>query len=374
MFEGRQSEVQRKLTVWHLSSNRWNSAVTEFALSSLRALDRAGHQVIYTGLTGSLGQDRATSYGIATLPIPDFGIRRIPALRRACEEIRPNVILLFGGPETTLARFLPKGPLLVRFRGTRLESKDVLLPGFFRWSHSHLDLVLAPSRLSRTRLVKALPDRLVRTVELGTDTDFFRANLLNNRSGSRPELLVIARLDPVKGHHKLLQIFRHALNIWPQRAPKPRLRIIGCPENVSLSQLKHWCTTLNLRLNDDIILMPRRIPNVVPFIANATLGIIPSLWSEEIVRVAQEFLCCGTPIFVSGVGALEEALTPGRGTSYRGLLPHQAAELLIDQIMKASAETANQRLSRAADAKQQFSLDRMAHQLFEAFEITSKTP
>ena len=94
------------------------------------------------------------------------------------------------------------------------------------------------------------------------------------------------------------------------------------------------------------------------------LAVISSLGSEVICRVAEEFLLCGVPLFVSGVGSLEECLVDKSfGSSYRGLSEERAATLLTEKLWQASQESTIERQARAEAARQLFSLEAMGKEL-----------
>jgi hypothetical protein len=99
------------------------------------------------------------------------------------------------------------------------------------------------------------------------------------------------------------------------------------------------------------------------------LGVIPSLGSEVICRVAQEFLLCGCPIFVSGVGSLEECLfSASAGSSYRGLDFSSSVQLFVQTLIQAWQESLATRQERALEAKALFSLSTMGQRLDQTFQ------
>ena len=91
---------------------------------------------------------------------------------------------------------------------------------------------------------------------------------------------------------------------------------------------------------------------------------VSSIGSEIICRVAEEFLCCGTPVFVSGVGSLPEVLiSEDMGLSYGGLESSVAAQKMTQKLLNYSVETRQQRLDRGIRAKDAFSLAVMGQRL-----------
>ena len=97
---------------------------------------------------------------------------------------------------------------------------------------------------------------------------------------------------------------------------------------------------------------------------------MPSIGSEVIGRVAEEFLLCGTPVIVSGVGSLNEVLFDEKaGDSYSGLDSRAAANLIRCWLRQAVTETTEMRADRAFRARQLFSLETMG----EALEVQFKS-
>ena len=58
--------------VWHLVSNRWNSAVTEFAISAARALEGLGYQNIISPKNQSPAHNLALRHDFLLKPLEDF--------------------------------------------------------------------------------------------------------------------------------------------------------------------------------------------------------------------------------------------------------------------------------------------------------------
>ena len=98
------------------------------------------------------------------------------------------------------------------------------------------------------------------------------------------------------------------------------------------------------------------------------LGVVCSLGSEVICRVAQEFLLCGAPIAVSGVGALKEVLrSKSFGIHYGNLSLSDSADLIREQLYRGWQETAETRKKRAELSREHFSFERMGCDLDKVF-------
>ena len=357
--------------IWHLISNRWYSAITAYAINAAKALELQGHQCVFSPIKNTPGEKKACEAGLEVVSFSSFSIGQIVKFLKIHQSLKPDVIVLYGGPEEFLCKFLygtPKAKLL-RFQGNALKSKSYRFPRLFSFAHAHVDLFLSPSkRIShKLRKFKGVPS--VSTICLGVDTKTFKPHAKANPFdfNRRPEILIFGRLDPIKGHAEFIKLFKQLLRAWDPnlvpKLPEPCLHILGLPANVSQEQLEKEVKLNELRINEDVIITCNKIADPTLTLSNACLGVISSLGSEEICRVAQEFLLCGTPIFVSGVGALEEVLFVGAGESYRGKSEPEIVSQLKKLVEKSLTETSISRDLRASMAKNLFSLHTMGHKL-----------
>jgi glycosyltransferase involved in cell wall biosynthesis len=94
--------------------------------------------------------------------------------------------------------------------------------------------------------------------------------------------------------------------------------------------------------------------------SGAVLGVVPSLGSEIICRVAEEFLLCGTPVAVSAAGSLPEIIFPGAGFCFGAKSEVDTVQAFIEWIRTSLGESEEDKFARAAAAVQRFSLPAMA--------------
>lgn len=347
---------------WLLCSNRWNSAITEYALSTARALESQGWKVYYSALKGSPGEKRATRYQLDGHSYQNFGLGEVFKLRREAKSIRPAILLLFGGPETFLARFLPGIPK-IRFRGQDSDMRDELPRFKLRLSLSHCASILTPALCLQQRFAAVLPQP-VYAISLGIDTQVFNWNLEAWRSQRRPTLRIVARLDPIKGHGRLFALYHEMLKLWPAERERPILHILGEAANISVDHLRSLAQRQELLEGQDYCIEAKRAENIQELMSSTDLGLIPSLGSEVICRVGEEFLLCGCPILVSGVGSLEECLSEENfGSSYRQVPEQHIAQQMADRLWSAFLESEETRRQRAEDAQKLFSLEVMGQKL-----------
>lgn len=342
-------------TVWHLCSNRWNSAITEYALSCTQALKLSGWTSILSPLEGSPGALRAKKSDIAG-PSFRFRFSDLPRLRSSARSIRPDLIISYGGPETFLSRFLPDVPH-VRFRGQDSDISERLPPLATRWNLNHCAAVLTPAEIVAERFRQVLPRTPVIPVTLGLDAGRFCLRPEISKA-ERPTLLIVGRLDPIKGHNAFFSIFQRFLK--QARGPQPFLELVGQESNISLESLRRNAEALGLKEGRDWAISTERVMDLPARMNRAHLGVVSSLGSEVICRVAEEFLLSGTPILVSGVGSLEECLVEESfGASYRGQGDDAISSILASWLERSEREGLAEREKRAASARRYFSLEAM---------------
>jgi glycosyltransferase involved in cell wall biosynthesis len=197
------------------------------------------------------------------------------------------------------------------------------------------------------------------TVPLGCDQQRYWHVPKVSRDG-RAQLLVFGRFDPVKGHLPMIERTAEILRVWGNQPQKPQLHIVGEPANVSAADLVRAVERVGLVIDDDVRITTGRVEDVAALMSGSTLGVVPSLGSEIICRVAEEFLLCGTPVAVSAAGSLPEVVFPGAGFCFGAKSEIETVQSFIEWIRTSLAESEEDKLARAAAAVQRFSLPAMA--------------
>jgi glycosyltransferase involved in cell wall biosynthesis len=303
--------------------------------------------VVFFPLEGSPAAERAKGYGLDTTPLPSFGLAALARLKG-----KPDRLIAYGGPETLLIKTF-RGEKW-RFRGQEVE-RGLIGDAKQRIGLAGIDAVIAPSVALAQQLDGLVPPARLKVVPLGIDTEAYR-RVGPAPAGERPQVVVLGRLDPVKGHAALLELMAKVWDGWEGPA-RPLLHIVGEPANLSEAELRQMVSAR--RVEADVKLTVGRVADVARLLSEAALGVVPSLGSEVICRVAEEFLACGTPIVVSGVGSLGEVLFQDAGASYGGCPPNEAVGILRKWIMRGATEGEKKKQDRAAAAQERFSLAAM---------------
>ena len=113
---------------------------------------------------------------------------------------------------------------------------------------------------------------------------------------------VVGRFDPVKGHNVFLKACKKAYNKGMKNL---KIILAGFPENISNEEMQEMIKENHL---EDITIITGKVEDVTGVINAIDLGVISSLGSEAICRVAMEFMACNVPVISSNAGVLPEML------------------------------------------------------------------
>ena len=345
-----------KLKIMHIVSNRWNSAICEYAVSSALAHKLLGHDVTCVGLGGAPYLKRTQSMNTAA--VKSFSPMGWSSLKAVFLKVKPDLVVTYGGPETTLASFCPSPTYgIIRVRGNDVPRANSIDALFHELSHTKIKVLVTPSRKMAEDLKKIskIPTEFI---QIGLDEASFVLSSTWTKQ-TTPELLIFGRFDPIKGHENFMKIFKRLLDLW-ETPNKPRLKIVGLPANLSTEEMRGACLRQGLMVGRDVEIISEKISDVPKLLSSVTLGVVSSLGSELICRVAEEFLMCGTPVFLSGVGSLEETLCEsGFGNSYKDLADDDAALKLKECLTAYASESPEVRRERSVLAAKHFSIAAM---------------
>ena len=107
----------------------------------------------------------------------------------------------------------------------------------------------------------------------------------------------------MKGHRYLIE----AMSILKGTYPSLRLRVIGQEENIKVRDLQ--TIAARLRVNHQIDFAGFQA-DVAKAMGECMIGVIPSIGSEAVSRVALEWMASGRPVVATKVGCLPEIVQP----------------------------------------------------------------
>jgi glycosyltransferase involved in cell wall biosynthesis len=197
---------------------------------------------------------------------------------------------------------------LVRTRG------DVRAPrsGFFnRYLNGVLtDKVITTCEVLRESYMKNLqmPDEKVITVPVGIDHDLFSpregATILREKLGIPEGNLVVGivgRLSPVKGHQYFIQAADDVL----KQVPGVIFIVCGGEAQISAGQLKDAVRAKNI---EESFRFLGRVKDVREIVSLFDMGVVSSVGSETICRVALEYMSMGKPVVGTRLNAIPEVV------------------------------------------------------------------
>lgn len=366
----------KKKIIWHLNENRWNSAITEYALSCAASLENRGYSNYFFARSDAPCFLRARQIGLRVFGLSCWWDLFFIIFFIFKRSHRPEAVFCYNGKDAFSALLLKIffRTKIFRFKGDQRQGFKNFFTPFSLYYLSFFDKVFVPSLSMKQFLLDlGLKKTLISSVTLGLSEESFSKEVFQkaclSRKNSRPFLLIFGRLDPIKGHGFFLHIFKEFLSLLKVSCinlPSPQLKICGLEANLKVKELEEIAETLQLKLEDDIVIDQRFAEDKNELLAQASIGIISSLGSEWICRVAEEFLMSGTPIFVSGVGSLKDVLSSSVFGEDYGLLEgdiQQIAKQLFEFYVKVCDLTDTQRLAIAKKAKQTFNLEAMSQSL-----------
>jgi glycosyltransferase involved in cell wall biosynthesis len=332
-----------------LNSNPWFSAVTDYSLQLAQYVSsRQSSKVIYCAPAGSIALRKASQVSLQTNAIPlfPFSVTRFLVTWHAVGELvkshKPSVVWVFEGREHTLCsihRFFHKklwsSTRLVRVRG---QANPVRPSALNRWVYNNgLSGIAFAANVVQQRTPFEVPERMKLVhlyctaklaqpvVSLNTPAQTVAVSREFSLDFSHPTFTVVGRFDPVKGHKETIDALALSqLNNYLKKDQWLQVVFIGESQNVSAKSLvEHACATFAVKHNTlsknrwlvevperriRLLIMDERVRDVALWMRQSSFGLIPSLGSEVICRVAVEFLQQGTPLVSSNTGALTEVL------------------------------------------------------------------
>lgn len=331
-----------------INSNKWFSAVADYSLQLACAIkEMPGSELLFSchiesPLNKKIGEENILIQNLPWYPASITNVGKclvaISTWLKENQERDDVTFWTFEGREHTLLALHKKlfshlwtNAKLNRVRG---QAKEVKKNAFNQWLYAEAtDKIVFAAQIVKERTHLALPPKKsivqlycgrnkttqkVKTISL--DKNIPHIDFENNVT-----FLTIARFDPVKGYDDLLSAFLKAnADVCTQ------LVILGRSENIQCRDLflkyskgatskteKNPYFYLEFKETKKRIYFidePRK--DVGEFLASSHFGVISSLGSEVICRVAVEMLFAGLPIISSDVGALKEVVNGEAGEIY----------------------------------------------------------
>lgn len=303
---------------------RWFNATAWYGLFLAKLLREAGHEVLTLGLGGTESFAKAEEWGLSpmALPLNDTNPLAVAALtgklRRLIRDFTPDIVNCHRGESFALWAALKalsgNGFGLVRTRGDQRPPKGGIVNAYLhtRAADGVIATCSAIAEAFRARL--RVPENQLHTIYGGVDTRLFYRDA-NGRAAARASLGLgpkdcaiglVGRFDAVKGQKELIEAFAKMKEAAGQSSRRPRLVLAGfATSSTSEETVRSWASEAGL---GDDVLFPGRVPDVRGLLNALDLGVVASLGSETIARVALEVMACGVPLIGTTVGVMPDLL------------------------------------------------------------------
>ncbi len=208
------------------------------------------------------------------------------------------------------------------------SSRDQPKPGFFfrKFFWTHFTHVLVPNQLVLSQLSSVAPCHSKMTV-LNPPVDTNRFQPLPKKKNSSVKIGMFARFDTVKGY----PIFFEACQILRDKYNRSDFQVIIGGTNFEIHRDTIDGLLENYRLREITKVIGETV-SIENEIAKLDIGVIASVGSEELSRIALEYMSCGVPVIATRVGGLPECITFEEGGIVPPDNPHQLAKQLNELI------------------------------------------
>jgi len=368
------------------SNVHWWNAEAAYAAKIAQLLQQAGHKVLVLTRPNSLNSKKLASLGLPLVEHINLNSNNpfqfflsYQKLKKFIDEEQIDLINphrsegfpLFVFAARAVRSKRPEKPIaIVRTRGTTRTLRNHWLNRKMQmdWTDYHI----TAGEIVAQRLLSAVPriGNKVKTIyfpaecselPLKPEKDFRREFEIPENSRV---LTIVGRIRPVKGHRILLQGFSELLSEFPDLVLLMPYRDTSENEP-EMTALRTDINRLNLK--DHLRLIPER-EDILQIMEFTDLGIVSSVESEVICRVAIEFFSVATPVVALPTGCLPEIILHGQN----GMLAKNktSASLVVELRNVLSNPELLDRISQGArrDAEVRFDPQFMLDETLDVFE------
>ena len=312
------------------SNVRWWNAEAAYAAILARELLNAGHKVWVLTLPNSLNETKLRNWNlpiITDIPLSSSNPwqlwRAYQRLKSLIEEQQIQIVNAHrseGFPLLVLLRQRLKSFALIRTRGTTRPLRDHWLNR--RLHEDWIESVIVPAQViaSQLRQVLNLPSERLHVIYYPVNPSIIGVKGESEAQQSRLECLdrlgipkhrrvigIVGRIRPVKGQRILLKSF------VTLRKRFPGIVLLMLYRDTSETEAEWQGLLQDLaesNLQQNVYLYGYR-EDVLEIMRHTDIGVVSSVDSEVICRVAVEFFSAGTPVVAFPTGALPEIVQDG---------------------------------------------------------------
>lgn len=301
---------------------KWYNATAWYATYLTKILNQNNHESLLITLPHSIVSEQVKKLGVNYIELPlrartfsDF-YTCYKGIKRICKEFKPDIVNCHRSENFLLWAYLKRqfNYKLVRTRGDQRLPKNTYLNKYIYQKFSDA-FIVTNSRLKQYYQNEMdIPQSKIFTILGGVDTQVFYPKnenriLLRQELGFSDNdivLGVIGRLDRVKGQFETVEAFKRALSMDTNQDKILHLVFVGRESNFYMQELKDFA--IKLELPEKQIHFFDYFNDINQFMNLLDVGVISSIGSEAIARVAFEMIACGIPIIGSTVGVMPDIL------------------------------------------------------------------
>jgi glycosyltransferase involved in cell wall biosynthesis len=353
----------------------WYNACADYAIQLARGLKSTGHRVTVTGGPDTPAIGKAREYGIDVFAPGDPGsanpvalIRLAGAYRSYARETGATAVNAHHGRDHLVwaAALANTGIPLLRTSGNQIPPK--VHPGT-RLIQSRTSGIIASCGTVRSYYAEGfgIDPGDIPVVNGGVDGVLFspanRNRELRRTFGIPDDAFVfgiIGRFSPVKGHRFFFEAASRAART------RPHLRFLAAGWDAQLSGRD----IENMAVKAGIIertCFPGRSSDVRKLIGAVDVGVVASVGSETVCRIALEYMAMGVPVIAAGTNVVPELVPDGVAGI---IVPPGDPDALADAMERLadSPETAAELGANGrALVERDYTLERFAMKTLEAY-------
>lgn len=330
------------MRILHIINVRWYNATAWYAFRLAEGALRIGEDAAIAGLPGSPVTEMAKKEGLSVFEgclntgNPFVLFKNFYSLIKFIKKFAPEVVACHRGEVFFLVAlykfFFGKKWKLVRVRGDVRPPKGDIIS---RFTHNVCcDKIITPNKFMKANYIRILktPAAKIDVIYGGVDTDFFKPDKqkrvdTRNEFGFKDDdfvVSVVGRFDPVKGH----EVFLNACGkLYSKGMKNLKIFLIGFPENIKNDDILRMAAKNGVA---EITVITGKRSDINALINACDLGVVSSLGSEAICRVAMEFMATGVTVVASDAGVLPEMMPPEN--SYKMLDSQELANRIENHI------------------------------------------